>query len=223
MTVGRLPSVEGGIQPTLLDAKGDLIAAAAADTPARLAVGANDTVLTADSSTATGLKWATAASGGMTVIASGSLSGASISLTSISQSYKDLVLVMRDVSITGATVARPIVGYNSEASGQVYGWGANQYGTNPKNSYDYINPSFARNWASGNTDGSMYIQFFDYTSTNYHSIQANCVFEDQSAGADSFGIWGGNTRTTAAITSIQMLVSSTETYDNGTYILYGVS
>jgi hypothetical protein len=43
---------------TILDAKGDLISATAADTPARLAVGANNTVLTADSSTSTGLKWA---------------------------------------------------------------------------------------------------------------------------------------------------------------------
>jgi len=63
MTAGRLPSVEGGIQPTIVDAKGDIIAATAADTPARLAVGANDTVLTADSTTATGLKWASPASG----------------------------------------------------------------------------------------------------------------------------------------------------------------
>jgi hypothetical protein len=62
MTTGRLPSVEGGIQPTIVDAKGDLITATAADTPARLAVGANDTILTADSTTATGLKWATPAS-----------------------------------------------------------------------------------------------------------------------------------------------------------------
>jgi hypothetical protein len=64
MTIGRIPSVEGGIQPTIVDAKGDLIAATAADTVARLAVGANNTVLTADSSTATGLKWATPAAGG---------------------------------------------------------------------------------------------------------------------------------------------------------------
>ena len=63
MTTGRLPSVEGGIQPTIVDAKGDLITATGADTPARIAVGANDTVLTADSTTATGLKWAATASG----------------------------------------------------------------------------------------------------------------------------------------------------------------
>ena len=50
------------INPTIVDAKGDIVAATAADTVARLAVGANDTVLTADSSTATGLKWAAPAS-----------------------------------------------------------------------------------------------------------------------------------------------------------------
>ena len=53
------------IQNAIVDAKGDLIGATAADTPARLAVGANGTVLTADSAEATGLKWATS-SGGFT-------------------------------------------------------------------------------------------------------------------------------------------------------------
>jgi len=51
------------IQNAIVDAKGDLIGATAADTPARLAVGTNGQVLTADSAEATGIKWATAASG----------------------------------------------------------------------------------------------------------------------------------------------------------------
>jgi hypothetical protein len=42
---------------SIVDAKGDLIAATANDTPARLAVGTNGLVLTADSTAATGLKW----------------------------------------------------------------------------------------------------------------------------------------------------------------------
>lgn len=50
------------IQNAIVDAKGDLIAATAADTPARLAVGTNGQVLTADSTAATGMKWAAAAS-----------------------------------------------------------------------------------------------------------------------------------------------------------------
>jgi hypothetical protein len=45
------------IQNAIVDAKGDLIAASAADTPARLAVGNNGETLVADSSTATGLRY----------------------------------------------------------------------------------------------------------------------------------------------------------------------
>ena len=79
------------IQNTIVDAKGDLIAATAADTPARLAVGTNGQVLTADSTAATGLAWATAASGGMTLLATHTLSGATSTISSISGAYKQLV------------------------------------------------------------------------------------------------------------------------------------
>jgi hypothetical protein len=48
---------------TEFDAKGDLVVGTGADTFDKLTVGANDTVLTADSSTATGLKWAAPAAG----------------------------------------------------------------------------------------------------------------------------------------------------------------
>jgi hypothetical protein len=53
-----------GIAATIVDAKGDLIAATAADTVARLAVGTNGQVLTADSTASTGVKWATPSGGG---------------------------------------------------------------------------------------------------------------------------------------------------------------
>lgn len=56
-----LTNANAAIAKTIVDAKGDIIAATAADTVSRLAVGANDTVLTADSTAATGLKWAAAA------------------------------------------------------------------------------------------------------------------------------------------------------------------
>jgi hypothetical protein len=45
------------IQNTIVDAKGDLITATAADTPARLAVGSNGETLVADSAASTGLRW----------------------------------------------------------------------------------------------------------------------------------------------------------------------
>jgi hypothetical protein len=83
----------------ILDAKGDLITATAADTPARLAVGTNNQVLTADSSTATGLKWASpaASGGGLTLLATATPSAAaSFNFTSISGSYKNLVMVWKN-------------------------------------------------------------------------------------------------------------------------------
>jgi hypothetical protein len=50
----------GAIPKSLVDAKGDILAATADNTVARLAVGTNTQVLTVDSTTATGLKWASA-------------------------------------------------------------------------------------------------------------------------------------------------------------------
>lgn len=63
-TVGGGGTDPNAVPKGVLDAKGDLIAASAADTPARVPVGANGTVLTADSAEAAGMKWAAPAAGG---------------------------------------------------------------------------------------------------------------------------------------------------------------
>jgi len=55
MTVGRIPLVEGGIQPTLFTTKGDIIAASSASNPVRLVVGTDAQILVADSTASTGL------------------------------------------------------------------------------------------------------------------------------------------------------------------------
>ena len=67
------------IQNAIVDAKGDLIAATAADTPARLAVGTNGQILVADSTASTGLKWA----------ASGNLVGCRITKTGSNQTISN--------------------------------------------------------------------------------------------------------------------------------------
>lgn len=50
-----------GIPGTIGDVKGDLITFSAADTPVRIAAGADDTILMADSAQGSGLKWAASA------------------------------------------------------------------------------------------------------------------------------------------------------------------
>ena len=66
MTAGRIPSVEGGIQPTLLTTKGDIIVATGNATLVRQGVGTNNQVLMADSAQADGVKWANEATATLT-------------------------------------------------------------------------------------------------------------------------------------------------------------
>ena len=58
----------GVVQKDIVDAKGDILAATAADAISRLAVGTNNHVLTADSSEATGLKWVAPTAGTVTAV-----------------------------------------------------------------------------------------------------------------------------------------------------------
>ena len=86
------------IQNAIVDAKGDLIAATAADTPARLAVGTNGQVLTASSGAATGLAWATPSSGALTLVTQASFSAVATTGTTFdgvfTSTYKNYMVVL---------------------------------------------------------------------------------------------------------------------------------
>lgn len=77
------PGTGAGIPDTILDAKGDIIVATAADTAARLAVGAtNDFALVVASGESTGLKWAVPR-----VTVSEGILGAPVTMTNANQFY----------------------------------------------------------------------------------------------------------------------------------------
>lgn len=95
------------VAKTVVDAKGDLIAGTAADTVNRLAVGSNGQTLVADSSTATGLKWATPASGmaliNTTTIGSG-VSSTSLPSSTFTSTYTNYKFIFTSVTSTSANI-----------------------------------------------------------------------------------------------------------------------
>jgi len=116
------------IQNSIVDAKGDLIAATANDTPARLAVGANGETLVADSSTSTGLRYTSNFAAGKNKVINGDMGvwqrGTSITLPSgAAGTYgADRFIFEAYGSSTAATVTRqtftpgtaPVAGYEGQ-------------------------------------------------------------------------------------------------------------
>jgi hypothetical protein len=205
------------IQNAIVDAKGDLISATAADTPARLAVGTNGQVLTADSTEATGLKWATAAAGGMTLLSTTTLSGASTTISSISQSYKSLMFVITGVTCAsnGQFFGAPNNNTTNIQFAGVQGSGATG-GTNGK-------VVFALNNTLANDANNAWTLLFDnYTSsTAFKPFELYGRFIENDSSSKPV-IFGGIFSSTTAISSI-VFTHSGGNFTGGTVLTYGVS
>lgn len=210
------------INPTIVDAKGDIIAATAADTVSRLAVGANDTVLTADSSTATGLKWATAGgASALSQIATGNMSGTSVSLTGLSN-YDYLVLNVSGWTCSDGTTSNLLLRINN----------------NTGNNYNFVTGSIAGGtiYRSFSTATAQFtIEATDTNNTNanrnYFFYFRNCkgagktdvnwTFTANVSGSASLGNGGGVYLVDEAVSSIQIINGEVNTFNAGTYTIWG--
>ena len=206
------------IQNTIVDAKGDLIGATAADTPARLAVGTNGQVLTADSTAATGLAWATSSSGGMTLISTTTLAGSSITLGTISSAYNELQLWIVNFDPSAAARFRIAPNGGTTATDNVVieaaggGSATTQAYQGYMRTYNTFNAATATN--------TIIAVFPAYTSTaGRKSAYMTAGFLDGGGGNRTEAIF--NKLECGAITSL-VLSPDTGTFDGGTAYLYGV-
>lgn len=111
-----------GIPATILDAKGDIIAASAADTAARLAVGTNGLVLVARSAETTGLKWEPAP-GTMIALKAYGTSGSYATTTTFADMDATNLAVAFTVPPSGNVLIQvQCQAFNSTTSGVLY-WG----------------------------------------------------------------------------------------------------
>ena len=112
-------STPGVIQNDIVDVKGDIIAATAADTVSRLAAGTDTYVLTADSGEATGLIWAAPTTGDITAVVAGTRT-----LAGVDQwvGYRKLAIDADvDVGVDGTGVD---VSFHTTAAGDLMLWDA---------------------------------------------------------------------------------------------------
>jgi hypothetical protein len=211
------------INPIIVDAKGDIIAATAADTVARLAVGANDTVLTADSSTATGMKWATAAGGGgWTSLATGNLTSTSTTVSITTTGYKQVVIFLKDVVCTTDWYWQLRINGDTSTNYSLLELLSN--GTTTANAFSILDSSFYISGANDVTDYNTFAQWTINDPANTNTVKqviGNFSAADNTAtfrrNASLTGQWFG---TPAAVTSVTFLPAST--YSSGTYEIYGV-
>jgi hypothetical protein len=209
------------IQNAIVDAKGDLIGATAADTPARLAVGTNGQILTADSTEATGLKWTTpAAGGGMTLIETLTLSGASVTSSSIAGTYKNLQLVIRDF-LPAVDGEQLYLRFNSD-TGSNYQYG---YTTGTDNISSFVtNLTTTRANDAAVANGLSIFNIYDYANAvtmkvgDLRAINTNST-NTSNVNIDTF-VW--LYKSTSAITTIT-LFSSSGNITSGSALIYGVS
>jgi hypothetical protein len=220
-THGDYITSSSAINPTIVDAKGDIIAATAADTVARLAVGANDTVLTADSTAATGLKWATPAAGGMTLLSTTTLSGASTTISSISQDYKYLLMLATDVYGSSAYVQ--IRARLNGATNNHFGSGV-QYAGAAVSGFQFDATTILLGTSASNLTNNRGTQFqfnlYNYTTTGNKQYDYVTTAKDDSNDLNTvFG--AGSYKTSSAVTSIEFTVAA-GTFSGGTLLIYGV-
>lgn len=209
------------INPTIVDAKGDIIAATAADTVARLAVGANDTVLTADSTAATGLKWAavSAGAGNMAQIATGTLSGASVVISGLS-SYTDILVFMFNTT-NNTAAANTYLRLNATSSNHTtrgLGYATGYEPINISNDSDFYlsNRSVLRT----NSNNSFAIKLTNCKNPGFTDVDIVTQYEDHLAGSPAFTVTKGIYTVSEAVSSIT-LRNSGGTWAGGTYTVWG--
>ena len=204
-------------------AKGDLVVGNATNDSGVLAVGTTDQVLTVDSSTATGLKWAAPAggAGNMVQIATGTLSGASLTLSGLS-SYTELLFIAYQT--TNASDGQPYLRINNNSTANTY----QQIGhtQNPSggdiwriNNSDlvYLHNSNYGNAQSNNNSNMYSVRFFNcknpgfttydittnvYAGNTYFNISKGVYKVSETVSSLVFANWGGN-------------------WTAGTYVLWG--
>jgi hypothetical protein len=194
-------------------AKGQLVVGNATNDSGIVTVGANGTVLTADSAEATGVKWGTVSAGGMTLISTTTLSGTTVTISSIPSTYKNLQIVMAGINAGSAfnitfkpnNVSPDTVGFFLLQGNTFTGVGYSDFGN-----YHAVTTTGKNAWV---------FNIYDYASSRYKNAFMTAVYPTSSG--DQRILENGGYNTTDVISSLT--ITSSVSMTAGTCLIYGVS
>jgi hypothetical protein len=174
--------------------------------------------IVADSATATGLKWATPASGGMTLLASGSHSGGTLTLSSISTSYVNLYLILDNIDVSSDMFLR--LRFNNDTTANRHrAWAA----TSDGGTFIFTSGDISGTFDASGSVSTCYISVPNYANTNSWKFATSQSFGTLSTDNTSWS-WVeykvGYNQTTA-ITQLDLFENASGNFSCG-YKLYGV-
>ena len=201
---------------------GDLAySSATANTNTRLPIGTTSQVLTVAGGVPT---WATpAAGGGMTQIASGSMSGsATIRLQSIPATYKFLRLYIRNHIATNTNLSLRFR-LNNDSSANVYSSGG-ETGQNISETFRYTSVYCTTDLSNTTAQGMAVFTIYDYTNTtSWKMFDAQAIGNNKTTATSvQLGTVLGAYNNIAAINELDIF-SDQGNWTGGTYNLYGVN
>jgi len=232
MAVNNLNTPGVGIQPSLIDAKGDLLVGTANDAIDRLGVtGTTGAVLTADAGETTGLKWAAAGSvGGLVHINTTSFSGAvafSLPDNTFTSTYDNYRIVWNDIRLASSfgNLLLRVRGGGTDNNSSIYGTAGLIEVIFTSNSQTYIaqrsQSSFILGAINSNTDQnrSGYIDLYSPNLAKKTMLFGQSSFIDNASYLENWNYSGQHSTETAFDSAT--IFSSAGTNIAGTISVYG--
>jgi hypothetical protein len=223
MTVGRIPNVEGGIQPTLLTTAGDIMYASSASNPARLGIGTASQILAVNSG-ATAPEWVAAptASANWSLLNAGgtALTGAQ-TITVSGISGKDKIMVLMNAASTTITTS-PEIGLrlNTDTGGNYAMTGVNfSSASYAPGRVSTLTNTYITLAKQNTTAASTFAGAVTLTGCNSSGVKAYQAVGGADGTGSAFNIIQGYYNSSSTISSIS-LFSENGNFDAGTVYVY---